>query len=460
MNTRRISLRSLFFYLLRRFWVVILMAVCMGVLLAGYKYYKDKQSLQKETEVNDGSKLTVDEKSNVENAAMQYEYMKEIEKYYNESPLMSHSANKEPQTIVEYRVLYDTPDGSQSYGTIENTYIQLLRSYINDGMYIRDLEEKDPAYTKFTYIKELTWCSSAGNGVFTMGVIENKKVPNLAADLRSVTEAYMKKLEETQPGLSITVMKEGSIEVYDATTDSAQKSALSTLITYRKAYMNAYVDFTASQKAYFSYLVSGKKAEQEEEKEAASPRISLKYAAVGVVIGGVAGLGLVLVLLYLSLRHASISDFSENAGLRGFGMLYLKDEKGKKHGLMRREMKEALFDTNEESIRYAAVRIGGYCRKYGITELTCLSSRSSEVVEKAVQELEKALKKENITLLSSEKVATDSKALARLLSAKYGIFLEELHGGNRKKLRELQQFCEENEVMVIGSLGVAALTLG
>ena len=81
-------------------------------------------------------------------------------------------------------------------------------------------------------------------------------------------------------------------------------------------------------------------------------------------------------------------------------------------------------------------------------------------MEKAGQELEKALKKENITLLSSEKVATDSKALARLLSAKYGIFLEELHGGNRKKLRELQQFCEENEVTVIGSLGVAALTLG
>ena len=122
--------------------------------------------------------------------------------------------------------------------------------------------------------------------------------------------------------------------------------------------------------------------------------------------------------------------------------------------------KDALFATNEESIRYAAVRIGGYCEKHGITELTCLSSRSSELVEKAVQELGKELKKEKVTLLSSERVATDSKALSRLLSAKYGLFLEELHGGNRRKLRELKQFCEENEVCVVGSVGVTELTLG
>ena len=457
MNTRRISLRSLFFYLLRWFWVVILIAVCMGALLAGYKYMKDSKASQKETEVNDGSELTDEERSNVENTAMQYKYMKEAEHYYKNSPLMSHSANNEAQSIAEYKILYSTPDGSQSYGTIENTYLQMLRSYINDGMYIHDLDEKDSVYRKFPFIKELTWCS-ASSGAFTLGVIEHKELPNLMADLKSVTEAYMKELEESQPGLSITLMKESTINVYDGTTDNAQKSALSTLVTYRKAYMNAYVGFTSSQKAYLEYLLDGTR--EEEEKGETTVRISLKYAAVGVIVGGVLGLGLLLILLYLSLRHASASDFTENAGLRGFGMMYLPDTKGKKHTLTRKELKDALFATNEESIRYAAVRIGGYCEKHGITELTCLSSRSSELVEKAVQELGKELKKEKVTLLSSERVATDSKALSRLLSAKYGLFLEELHGGNRRKLRELKQFCEENEVCVVGSVGVTELTLG
>ena len=63
-------------------------------------------------------------------------------------------------------------------------------------------------------------------------------------------------------------------------------------------------------------------------------------------------------------------------------------------------------------------------------------------------------------MLSAERVATDSEALSKLINSGHGLFIEKLHGGNRKKLGELLQFCKENEVTVIGSLGVAELALG
>ena len=85
---------------------------------------------------------------------------------------------------------------------------------------------------------------------------------------------------------------------------------------------------------------------------------------------------------------------------------------------------------------------------------------NTDSIEKAAASLGQALSKNGIKLHLTESLATDSKALSELLSVKKSIFLESLHGGNRQKMAELLQFCKENEVEVIGALGVAELTLG
>ena len=71
MNIRRISLKSLWYYLLRRFWIILIFALAFGALLGGYKYYKDKKAADAASEISDGSDLTEPEKIAVENATMQ-----------------------------------------------------------------------------------------------------------------------------------------------------------------------------------------------------------------------------------------------------------------------------------------------------------------------------------------------------------------------------------------------------
>lgn len=86
MNTRRISLHSLFWYILRKFWIICAMAVGFAVLLAGYKFYKDRSAEKSAAKNSDGSGLTEDEKRDVENTYLQYIYLQEAENYYKGSP--------------------------------------------------------------------------------------------------------------------------------------------------------------------------------------------------------------------------------------------------------------------------------------------------------------------------------------------------------------------------------------
>lgn len=454
MNTRRISLHSLFWYILRKFWIVCAVAVGFAVLLAGYKFYKDKSAEKSAAKNSDGSGLTEDEKRDVENTYLQYIYLQEAENYYKGSPLMAESAQSEVQTLVEYRILLKNQGTEQSNGTVEMTYLQLLRAFINDGMYIPEVMEKNEAYKDFVFMKELVWCNSSGGGEFSLGVIEYKKFPDLAKDVRESVETYMNKLMAEEPGLSIEAMKEATFNVYDGTTDTAKKNAIANVISYRRAVANAYAAFTTSQQAYFDQL-TGKGEEAASVKKA---KISWKYAIVGGFVGAVMGLGLLILMLYLSLKHASSADYSENVGLRNFGMLFLPGKRS--GGMLRRELKQNLFPTNQESTDYAAIRISTYCKSHEISELAVLSSVNTDSIEKAAASLGQALSKNGIKLHLTESLATDSKALSELLSVKKSIFLESLHGGNRQKMAELLQFCKENEVEVIGALGVAELTLG
>ena len=458
MNGRRISVRSLCFYMLKKLWVILLVAVAFGFLLAGFKYSRDQKNTGTSTKDDDGSSLTGTERADVENAALQYQYAAELQKYLDESPLRKIDTKNEKQTVVDYRILLKVTGNEMTSGTVENTYLQLLRAYVNDNLFMDDLVKADPAYKDQPYLKELVWCGNAAAGEFTLGVIETEDYPKLSKDVRMVAEAYMDQLMKEDTRLSITPMKEGSISVYDSTTDTSLKNIYSNMVTFRKGYSTAYAGFSAKQQSYFQSL-TGFEAETTKKKKSAT--FSWKYFAVGAAGGVVAGICLCFLLLYLSLKHASAADYSENLGLRNLGLLIVNGKK--KHPyrnmLMKKELKSSLFGSSEESVAYAAVRLGAYCRKHEISELAVLCSVNSGVIEEAVELLEKELGKQKVKLLLTEKVGTDADALQSLLDSGKSIFVEQLHGGNRQKASELLQFCKENDVEVIGALGVAEMTL-
>ncbi|MCR4837319.1 MAG: hypothetical protein K5897_00070 [Eubacterium sp.] len=455
MNGRRISIRSLLYYMLRKLWLILALAAIFGLLLAGYKYKKDKASNAALKKEETGSNLTESECSDVENAALQYRYAMETEAYLNTSPLLQINSKEEEQVIVEYRMLLDT-GAELSTGTVENAYLQLLRSYINDGMYISDLTQISHDYDKHAFLKELIWCNNSGGGEFTLGVIRFPQYPKLAEDVRTVVETYMEKLMKEEPRLKITPMKEGTVFLYDATTDSAQKSTYSNMVSYRRAYMNAYTGFTAAQQSYFRYLTGYMKEDTEEEVKDTKPVFSWKFLVVGAVVGLAGGVALCFILLFLSSKHATPSDYSENLGLRNFGLITTKGAKRHpvREWFMKKELKTSLFDSDEESVEYAAVRIAAYCDNHGVDKIAVLSSDSTDAVQSAVSDLTSALRRQEVDLIATEKVGKDSRALTELVSTGQCILVEQLRGGNRLKAAELLQFCKENDVDVIGAVGV------
>ena len=477
MNTRGITLKSVGFYLLRRIGFILLVTIICGAVFAGLKYRSDKKTAQQPPIKNDGSTLTFEERVDAEHAAMQFQAGKQAEKYLTESPLVRINAQKEVQHVVEYSFFMDLPDGEQSTGVKEETYLMMVRSYLLDGMYVPELIKLDSIYENNKYLKELVLNSSAAGGQFTMTVLESDMYPNLASDVRKVMEAYMDKLMKQEKGLKIQVVNESTFSFYDPNTDAVQRSAYSNLINYRKASLSAYLKLTPAQQAYFRKLTGYNSGEEQEygqylrtpgfyeveaDESAAPAEVKVQIDKMQVLIGCLAGfvgaIAICFLMLYLSLRNRSTLDYSENLGLRDLGLVTVGEKKHPfRNWLFRKEMKRQIFDSDDESVEYAAVRVGAYCRNHDIKELAVLSSVNSGLIEKTVENLKKALSKQGIKLHETEKVATDSAALNTLIDSKYSILVEQLYGGNRQKSSELLKFCKENDVEVIGALGVAGI---
>ena len=165
---------------------------------------------------------------------------------------------------------------------------------------------------------------------------------------------------------------------------------------------------------------------------------------------------LCFILLFLSSKHATPSDYSENLGLRNFGLITTKGTKRHpvREWFLKKELKASLFDSDEESVEYAAVRIAAYCDNHGVDKIAVLSSDSTDAVQSAVSDLTSALRRQEVDLIATEKVGKDSRALTELVSTGQCILVEQLRGGNRLKAAELLQFCKENDVDVIGAVGV------
>ena len=485
MNIRRISIRSIAFYLIRRIVFILILTGMCGCLFAGIKYLNDRKAAQQPAVTEGILLLTPAEKNEIENAALAYLYSKQAEEYIASSPAFHMNANDATQTIFEYAVLRDVPEGQQTSGSVETAYLQMIRAYISDGMYVQDLEKINEIYKNHKLIRDFVVCAAAG-GEFTITVTNSTLYPTLSEDVKTVVEAYMNELMKKEKGLKFELLKSGEFNFYNATAISLQKNAVSSLINYRKAYMNAMKQYTPAQLEYFQKLITymtaaradeanakvsdyellstavSKTMAEVQQKEAAHEKapliISKQQFLIGCLVGLLSSVALCFIMLYLSLKNRSVLDYSDNIGLRNLGLITVDEKHPFRNLISKMELKEHLFTSDEESVNYAAVRIGAYCKNHDIKEIAVLSSRNSSVIEKAVEALKKALEKEGVKLHETENVGTDSEALKVLITAKNSILVEQLFGGNRQKASELLKFCRENDVEVLGGLGVTTIS--
>ena len=485
MNVRRISIRSLGYYLIKRLPFILVMMLVCGCVFAGIKYISDKKNAVQPRVPEDGSTLTGMERNDAENAALNYRYAVQTERYLNNSPLFRVNPRNETQDVLEYSILLDTPSGEETSGTKEYAYLQMLRAFVYDGMYVSGLVEISQEYENNKYIRDLITSNATGGGELSINIINTPTFPNLTADFKKVFEAYADQMMKQEKGLKIQLVKESNFNFYDGATESTQKNTNLNFVNYRNAYLKSLNVFSPAQRAYFQKLIEYMNAADEdaststkseydrlvearqrlvvEESQKSDPApnpvsISKVDFLIGCLVGVFAAIAICFILMYLSLKNRTVLDYSSNLGLRDLGLMTVGEKKHPiRSWISKKELKNSLFASDEESVDYAAVRIGAYCKSHEVDELAVLSSKSNSVIEKSVEALKKALEKEGVKLHSTEKVVLDAEALKVLLDSKNAILIEQLYGGNRQKASELLKFCKENDVEVIGGLGVLTI---
>jgi len=403
----------------------------MGKVLDAYYWYKDKQSRRD---------------------------------YLAESPYMQMDPYDCQCLNLEFRVV--RPEGADA--SAYRSYIHGLVLYVNRIEMAQELTDKLKLEISPYMLSEMISIedSEEYDDILLMTVYQSELTEGLTDEVKKAFIGYGEKLSEQYPGHHIELMGASKATVINKELISEQESQR-TAITDDQARIDAAVNkFGNMQKAYYNMLVNGTEKETitvvaqkgtqnkasaaAEEEELPSKRKVLMMAA----IGGAAGIVVFIILVFfanmLSGRLISDLDFSRIYGLKRLGIIIGKRKKGMAGFLQRAEYPDG---EGPDEFTYLTLVLRRLMEKQKISEAVLVSSKVLSD-KTGLETVMKELKNDGVDLILMEDFPGEKDAAEKLICSNAVILVEEMHSSRLNKMDRIVSFCRENEIPVLGAVGV------
>ena len=317
-----ISVKDLIKECIRKIWIIIVAMVVFGILLAGFRYAKDKKNIAnttvaESTEKVDVEKIVDDLESDDYNQVMTYvdltNYRDQNRLYTADAKLMKINPYKVDTVLLQY---YVNAEDENTRKDMAAAYL----SYISGGSLAADVVENNDLEDSSSDIQELIQCDATGLTTGTAFYTENTNTINMyvygvdeqdAKDIASYVkesmDAYSQKLSAVAPH-TLTLFEEQYSVTCATKLVSLKNDRFGNLITYNDRTTSYEGLLSDKQKESAQKIVSAQKENDELEdsdetgktaKKDETPKasISKKYLVVG------AFLGLVLAVVIIVLRY-------------------------------------------------------------------------------------------------------------------------------------------------------------
>ena len=317
-----ISVKDLIKECIRKIWIIIVAMVVFGILLAGFRYVKDKKNIAnttvaESTEKVDVEKIVDDLESDDYNQVMTYvdltNYRDQNRLYTADAKLMKINPYKVDTVLLQY---YVNAEDENTRKDMAAAYL----SYISGGSLAADVVENNDLEDSSSDIQELIQCDATGLTTGTAFYTENTNTINMyiygvdeqdAKDIASYVkesmDAYSQKLSAVAPH-TLTLFEEQYSVTCATKLVSLKNDRFGNLITYNDRTTSYEGLLSDKQKESAQKIVSAQKENDELEdndetgktaKKDETPKasISKKYLVVG------AFLGLVLAVVIIVLRY-------------------------------------------------------------------------------------------------------------------------------------------------------------
>ncbi|WP_034445756.1 hypothetical protein [Butyrivibrio sp. AE2032] len=468
-----IDLIDLLHYLLKRWRVIVIVALIGGCLLGGYSAYKQARPEKMPTEEENEAALEKarDGLSDIEVAevdslsAMYDSYVK----VYAEKELNGQKSirlNMDPEHVhtgASTYVISDYYDNkgiytveSQNAGNIVALYSELL----TDDKTIDIIKEATGWGVDRQYVRELYSVSSAGVSLLRISTIAPTQ-----DECRVIISVLEDRLEQVKPEVQanapheIVKVNDKYFEDYSSGITDAQKAQSDTLISLKNTMRNIPDKLTSGQKTYYQELIKQHYPDEIIEKEFSVFGL-IKYVLIGIVAGVFAVA--MCYCVYYALRQVlrTSDDFRSMFNTRVIGTVQYDEDEGKKKFLSgfdnwfdkKFDKREGILPAND-AVKMIVSDILVNAKKDGITKPMIISTSSHDAVKKAVQEVTAGCKKD-LELAVGSSVLTDSESLNKLSEADGVIIAEKVQESRLADIARELETCKKLGVNVMGTVVV------
>lgn len=450
-----ISIKDLIKECVRKIWIIIVAMVVFGILLAGFRYAKDKKNIAnttvaESTEKVDVEKIVDDLESDDYNQVMTYvdltNYRDQNRVYTADAKLMKINPYKVDTVLLQY---YVNAEDESTRKDMAAAYL----SYISGGSLAADVVENNDLEDSSSDIQELIQCDATGLTTGTAFYTENTNTINMyvygvdeqdAKDIASYVkesmDAYSQKLSAVAPH-TLTLFEEQYSVTCATKLVSLKNDRFGNLITYNDRTTSYEGLLSDKQKESAQKIVSAQKENDELEdsdetgktaKKDETPKasISKKYLVVG------AFLGLVLAVVIIVLRYMFDPTIKTSKDLQMFyGTNFIGDV------------------AQADGALLAASKIINMCSNRQIKKVLIAGKMATEN-EAAIKEVVDAVEKKGIVADIIGDILTDADAVQTLEARSNVVLVEAVRKSKYEDFNQEKALCESLDAQLLGYIAI------
>lgn len=450
-----ISVKDLIKECIRKIWIIIVAMVVFGILLAGFRYAKDKKNIANTTVAESNEKVDVEKivddlESDDYNQVMTYvdltNYRDQNRLYTADAKLMKINPYKVDTVLLQY---YVNAEDENTRKDMAAAYL----SYISGGSLAADVVENNDLEDSSSDIQELIQCDATGLTTGTAFYTENTNTINMyvygvdeqdAKDIASYVkesmDAYSQKLSAVAPH-TLTLFEEQYSVTCATKLVSLKNDRFGNLMTYNDRTTSYEGLLSDKQKESAQKIVSAQKENDELEDsnetgktakkdEAPKASISKKYLVVG------AFLGLVLAVVIIVLRYMFDPTIKTSKDLQMFyGTNFIGDV------------------AQADGALLAASKIINMCSNRQIKKVLIAGKMATEN-EAAIKEVVDAVEKKGIVADIIGDILTDADAVQTLEAKSNVVLVEAVRKSKYEDFNQEKALCESLDAQLLGYIAI------
>lgn len=450
-----ISVKDLIKECIRKIWIIIVAMVVFGILLAGFRYAKDKKNIAnttvaESTEKVDVEKIVDDLERDDYNQVMTYvdltNYRDQNRLYTADAKLMKINPYKVDTVLLQY---YVNAEDENTRKDMAAAYL----SYISGGSLAADVVENNDLEDSSSDIQELIQCDATGLTTGTSFYTENTNTINMyvygvdeqdAKDIASYVkesmDAYSQKLSAVAPH-TLTLFEEQYSVTCATKLVSLKNDRFGNLMTYNDRTTSYEGLLSDKQKESAQKIVSAQKENDELEdsnetgktaKKDETPKasISKKYLVVG------AFLGFVLAVVIIVLRYMFDPTIKTSKDLQMFyGTNFIGDV------------------AQADGALLAASKIINMCSNRQIKKVLIAGKMATEN-EAAIKEVVDAVEKKGIVADIIGDILTDADAVQTLEAKSNVVLVEAVRKSKYEDFNQEKALCESLDAQLLGYIAI------